>query len=65
MSYTSLVCQVDTGVVVPDAIKAERQAVRDACEAKLQAIAACVTTGDLASYINSQAYTSWPGLPLA
>lgn len=57
-----LVRQVDTGVLVPDAIKAERQAVRDACEVKLLAIAACVTTDELAAYINSEAYAHWPGL---
>jgi len=51
--------EADNGKPMDAAIKAERQAIREAAGTKIAAINATATTAELAAYITSAAYSSW------
>jgi hypothetical protein len=51
--------EADNGKAMDVAIKAERQAIREAAGTKIAAINATTTTAELAAYITSAAYSSW------
>lgn len=55
--------EMDNGTPVPDAYREWRQSVRGASEAKVAAITATTTTDELATYILSTPYTTWPSDP--
>ncbi len=54
-----VVREADNGTVVPDEVKAKRQAYRDKCEVKVAAIEATTTTEELAAYIRGPEYSQW------
>ena len=57
--------QADNATTVDPAIKGWRQDLRLACELKISGIAATTTTDQLANFILSDSYISWPPDPYA
>ena len=57
--------QQDNGTVIDPAIQAWRQDLRLACELKMSGITATTTTEELAAFITSPEYSSWPADPYA
>jgi hypothetical protein len=57
--------QQDNGTVIDPAIQAWRQDLRLACELKISGITATTTTEELAAFITSPEYSSWPADPYA
>jgi hypothetical protein len=54
--------QLDSGVAIDAKTKQWREAIRVEASAKTAAIKATKTTDDLAAYVTSEKYTSWPAL---
>ncbi len=57
--------QQDNGTVIDPAIQGWRQDLRLACELKISGIIATTTTEELAAFITSPEYSSWPPDPYA
>lgn len=57
--------QQDNGTVIDSAIQGWRQDLRLACELKISGITATTTTEELAAFITSPEYSSWPPDPNA
>jgi hypothetical protein len=57
--------QQDNGTVIDPAIQGWRQDLRLACELKISGIKATTTTEELAAFITSPEYSSWPPDPNA
>ena len=55
--------QQDNGTAIDPAIKGWRQDLRLACELKISGVDATTTTEELAAFIDSPEYTSWPPDP--
>lgn len=55
-----VVREMDNGTPMSDAYRNWRQAVRGASEAKVAAIKATSTTTELATYVTSGTYSTWP-----
>lgn len=60
-----VVRELDNGTPVPAGWKTWRQAVRDASEAKVNAIEATADAADLTGYITGADYPTWPSDPNA
>lgn len=57
--------QQDNGTVIDPGIQGWRQDLRLACELKISGITATTTTDELAAFITSPEYSSWPADPYA
>ena len=57
--------QQDNGTVIDPAIQGWRQDLRLACELKISGITSTTTTEELAAFITSPEYSSWPPDPNA